>query len=143
MTVYSYSSFHHPTDDMVFLLCCHKPEKRRNRGKSFHYGTSRRLCLGVREGSFPKLHHADTGRCSCGQPHPLVRHHRCCQPCFHAASSISSKACYLSCLPPHSIRKRRRHLIGYELLLLHSGYVRYCYHLLKEAHIFIWRRRKK
>ena len=127
-----------PANDMVFLLCCHKPEKQRMRGKCFHYCTSRRLCRGVREGRYPKLHHTDMGRCSRGQPHPFVTpgmkapHHHShspvfMQPAIRLLKPVPFPVCILLC--------RKKHREFYTLLTatkLHIGYVRLCYSVLKK-----------
>lgn len=140
MTVYSHSSFHQPADDMVFLLCCHKPEKRQKSGERL----SLRHFKEAPSGSQGGKHGADTGSCSCGQPCPSVmpgakarRHHRRHQPCFQATGSASSKASCLSCLFPPVIGKRQRHFIGYELLLMCSAHVRLCSPSLKRP-IFLF-----
>lgn len=98
MTVYSYSRFYQPEDGMVFLLCCHKPEKRQNQGKCFHYCTSRILCWRVREGSFLMLHPTDTSDALWAREWE-ARHHPC-PSCFPAASCASPEACCLSRLLP-------------------------------------------
>lgn len=55
VTVYSYSGFHQPADDTVFLLCCHEPEKRQNRGKRFSLRHFKGALSGNPGGKIPEV----------------------------------------------------------------------------------------
>ena len=127
---------------MVFLLCCHKPEKKRIRGKCFHYCTSRRLCQRVRERSFPKSHGTDAGRCSHGQPRPFVMpgtktlyHHShspaFMQPAMHLLKPVTFPVYILLC--------RKKDEEFYMILTATAAYwiCKILLHFLEEAHILI------